>query len=227
MNITARSYFNPDNLCTIEDVLSSLEFLGHDLPLAKLERLDAFNQTYLVITRNVRQELRKGSFDFPDFLEKFDTRFAYYYLRALQGYLMDEKIPKAWQIAFDAAASGRVRPMICMALGVNAHVNNDIPQVLRDCQADQRQYRDYKKVNKIIRSSLDEIIDLFKQPERLLDPDKKNMRPLFRFGMHSLVKIWRFTAWRRFERLIHKNDGVIVIEHKAEQTGQGISRLPI
>lgn len=74
----------PDDMKDMDTVLLTLENLGHDLPLSNLKRLSHFNRTYLVITRNVRQARRAGKFDHPDFLDKFDARFAYYYLQALE-----------------------------------------------------------------------------------------------------------------------------------------------
>lgn len=94
-----------------------------------------------------------------------------------------------------------------MALGVNAHVNNDIPQVLLDCHTDTQHRADYNRVNAIIASSLDEILDGFKRP--------------------MLVRIWRWTAWHKFRRLEQGGTSVKELEHTAESTGRVVSKLPV
>ncbi len=227
MPITTQPMFDEYNLQTVDDVLLALERLGHDLPKEGLGKLDSFNRTYLIITRNVRQHLKKGSFDHPDFLHRFDTRFAYYYLRALYNYLTGEgPVPRAWQHAFKAAERRHVSPMVRMALGVNAHVNNDIPQVLLDCGANRQMYRDYVRVNGIIKDSLDEVIDLFKE-DRLLSPHHQYTRPFYKQGMHVLVILWRFTAWRKFRRLERRELKVPQLEDKADQLAKGVRKLPI
>ncbi len=227
MPITTQPMFDANTLQSVDDVLLALERLGHDLPKEGLARLDNFNRTYLIITRNVRQHLKKGSFDNPEFLHRFDTRFAYYYLRALYNHLTGEgAVPRAWQHAFTAAERRHVSPMVCMALGVNAHVNNDIPQVLRDCRANRQIYPDYIRVNSIIRDSLDEVIDLFKE-DRSLSPHHRYTRPFYKRGMHLLVMVWRYTAWRKFRRLERREMKVPHIEDKADTLAKGVRKLPI
>ncbi|HSH55949.1 MAG TPA: DUF5995 family protein [Candidatus Limnocylindrales bacterium] len=227
MNLAAKPYFDQADLQGVDDVLLALENLGHNLPQKQLAMLDNFNKTYLIITRNVRQQLRKGAFEHPDFLHQFDTRFAYYYLRALKGYLQNQEIPRAWRRAFRTARHRYASPFVCMALGVNAHVNNDIAQVLRDCKATKQHYRDYRLVNSIIKDSLDEVIDLFRGQDRLLSPHRRLLRPIFKAGMAQLVKIWRFTAWRKFRKLQRRELSVPRLETRADKVGKGIAKLPI
>jgi hypothetical protein len=229
MNLVTQPFFEQKNLQSIDDVLLALERLGHDLPEVRLQPLDNFNQTYLIITRNVRQQLRKGAFQHPEFLDQFDRRFAYYYLRALQSYLRGEteSVPLAWQRAFQAAERKDVSPLVCMALGVNAHVNNDIPQVLRDCGAGYEHYADYLRVNGIIRASLGEVIGLFKDTGSLLNPNKRLQRPAFLLGMGFLVKLWRGSAWHKFQKLRHEKTAVPRIESRAGTLSRGIEKLPI
>lgn len=219
--------FSQTDIAGIDDVLLVLERLEHDLPLTHLPMLGHFNRTYLIITRNVRQQLRKGSFDHPEFLQQFDARFAYYYLHALEQYLRSEELPRAWHHAFDTAQHRGASPMICMALGVNAHVNNDIPQVLNDCGATDEQYDDYLRINDIIRSSLQEVMATFKQEDRLLSPHRAVLRPIYAVGMEELVKLWRGSAWRKFKKLEQKAMGVPHIESGADRLAQSIYRLPI
>lgn len=220
-------YADGSELAGIDDVLLVLQRLEHDLPLTHLPMLGHFNRTYLIITRNVRQHLRKGGFEHPDFLQRFDARFAHYYLHALQQYLRQEPVPRAWQHAFETAQRRGASPLVCMALGVNAHVNNDIPQVLRDCQATDEHFDDYVQVNDIIRRSLHEVMDQFRQDDRLLSPHRSVLRPLYAIGMEELVKIWRRSAWLKFKRLSGEDLSINSIEAMADRMAKGIYKLPM
>lgn len=227
MNLAAKPEFEQKNLSGIDDVLLTLENLGHDLPRADMEQLNHFNETYLVITRNVRQQLRKGAFQHPDFLQRFDARFAYYYLDAFRKYLQRKDIPPAWKRAFQTARRRKASPMVSMALGVNAHVNNDIPQVLLDSKATMKHYRDYLLVNTIIGKSLDEIIDNFHQPERRLNPTRPLVRFAYKIGMRILIRLWRYSAWRKFQKLRMRHSDVAEVQYNAEKIGKGVGNLPV
>jgi Tfp pilus assembly PilM family ATPase len=63
--------------------------------------------------------------------------------------------PRAWRLCFDAAISGRSLVLQDMLLGVNAHVNNDLPLALDrvsiDPDRDARR-RDHEAVNAVLAS---------------------------------------------------------------------------
>lgn len=222
MNILTKDYFNEGQLKNTNDVLKALELLEHDLPLLELQHLRSFNYTYLTITRNVRQAVKKGVFKHRKFLHKFDGRFAYYYTGALHQYLEKGRVAPAWRIAFEQAKAGECTPFVAMALGVNAHVNNDIPQVLKDCEAKKTYHADYYKVNKIIGSSIDEVVDAFDEDSSITGPKRPLLRPAYKLTMSNLIKVWRRNAWRKFEDLRDGNISVSNIEQDAYKTAKQI-----
>ncbi|HSH17784.1 MAG TPA: DUF5995 family protein [Candidatus Saccharimonadales bacterium] len=229
MQLANQPIFEQKNLQGIDDVQLALERLGHDLPRAGLQHLDNFNRTYLIITRDVRQQLKKGSFEHPDFLNRFDRRFAYYYLHALQNYLTGntQAVPRAWRRAFRYASRPHASPFICMALGVNAHVNNDIPQVLRDCGASKVHLRDYRLVNRIIGGSLDEVISLFRHSGSILNPNRRLLNLPYKLGMRLLIRVWRWSAWRKYQKLRRQQTDIPAIEQTADRLAGGINKLPL
>src|SRR3954469_4237821 len=113
---------------------------------ALLEQLQAdgdpgrfFLGTYLRITEAVRTALRDGLFEAPGWVAEGDVDFAGLYLHALEGSRRDPGAPAAprrapaaapapWRRAFGAAPS--LRPEAHVLLGVNAHINFDLPQSL-------------------------------------------------------------------------------------------------
>ena len=96
-----------------------------------------FHATYLRTTRAVRDALRDGLFADPDWVERWDVAFADLYLQALTarpgGPGPGGAGPPAgpWEVAFRAAREHPgLPPLRHVLLGINAHVNFDLPQAL-------------------------------------------------------------------------------------------------
>jgi uncharacterized protein DUF5995 len=88
-----------------------------------------FLGTYLRTTRAVNAAIDAGRFEDPDWVTRWDVDFACLYLDALDAHRRDPATPPApWRAAFrtDPAA----RPEAHVLLGMNAHINYDLPQSL-------------------------------------------------------------------------------------------------
>src|SRR3954464_13479049 len=89
-----------------------------------------FDTTYLVLTRYLRREAALGKdSEIRDlkYLYSEDALFASLYFRTLKSYMKGKPVPPAWQIAMDTATKGEVNAGQDMLLGINAHVQNDMP----------------------------------------------------------------------------------------------------
>jgi hypothetical protein len=90
-----------------------------------------FHATYLRTTRAVAQEIVRGGFADPGWLGRWDLAFAGLYLRALDADRRGEPVTKPWRVAFDAARDRPdLPPLHHVLLGMNAHINYDLPQAL-------------------------------------------------------------------------------------------------
>jgi hypothetical protein len=90
-----------------------------------------FHATYLRTTRAVADEIGRGGFGDGDWLERWDLAFADLYLDALAADLHGEPISRPWRVAFDAARDRPdLPPLRHVLLGMNAHINYDLPQAL-------------------------------------------------------------------------------------------------
>ncbi|HEY9241671.1 MAG TPA: DUF5995 family protein [Streptosporangiaceae bacterium] len=90
-----------------------------------------FHATYLRTTRAVRDALRAGWFGDPDWVERWDVAFADLYLDALQADSAGGPVPGPWAIAFRTAREQPAEPALRhVLLGMNAHINYDLPQAL-------------------------------------------------------------------------------------------------
>src|SRR3954465_16056616 len=104
--------------------------------LARLEELEAsgdparyFLGTYLRTTQAVRMALDDGRFEDPAWIAGWDVDFAGLYLGAVETYRRGpDGAPDPWRRAFGAARS--LPPEAHVLLGMNAHINFDLPQSL-------------------------------------------------------------------------------------------------
>jgi hypothetical protein len=115
---------------TIDDLLARMRD-----DLAELEKAgDArrfFHATYLRTTQAVADEIRRGGFTDPAWLERWDLAFAELYVDALEADQRGEPIAGPWRAAFDAARDQPgLPPLQHVLFGLNAHINYDLPQAL-------------------------------------------------------------------------------------------------
>ncbi len=93
-----------------------------------------FATTYLTLTKQLFADVKSGlvesDFIDPKYLYTEDALFANVYLRTAKAYDRGDEVAKAWQIAFDTAARDDTGAVQDMLLGINAHVQNDMPFVL-------------------------------------------------------------------------------------------------
>ncbi len=215
-------------ISNIDDVVERFQALENRLKQSdEYKLLHNFNKTYLIITQNVRQRMQQAAFEHPQFLNYFDAHFAKYYLEALDNYLKNKPTPPAWRRAFEACKTSECSPLILMSLGVNAHVNNDIAQVLRDCRAEKKHYKDYKKINKIIKSSIHEVIDNLDDDPALLSPKRSILKPFYKITMSILIRFWRHNAWRNYKKISRQDKTVKNLEKEAADSSRKLSRLPL
>ena len=91
-----------------------------------------FSLTYLRVTEEYRRTVEAPFFDDTPFVNHEDTVFARYYFAAFDAWTggRTAEVPPAWRVAFDAAQSRAVSATGDLLLGINAHVQRDLPLVL-------------------------------------------------------------------------------------------------
>ena len=114
---------------------------GIDALIARMEEMEAelvkaedqrhhFHATYRRTTQAVRDELARGGFLDTDWVERWDVAFAQLYVDALEQWERGETPSAPWNLAFTIAADSELRPLAHVLLGINAHINYDLPQAL-------------------------------------------------------------------------------------------------
>lgn len=87
-----------------------------------------FHAVYLRTTHAVAQEVEAGGFADPAWVLEWDVAFAELYLDALDGSIAGGAVSGPWRIAF--GLSRDLPPLRHVLLGLNAHINYDLPQAL-------------------------------------------------------------------------------------------------
>jgi Family of unknown function (DUF5995) len=114
----------------IDDVIERMTALAEELRRDGDGRL-AFHATYLRTTQAVAEALRAGAFEDNDWVDRWDVAFARLYLDALEAGRRGGPVPEPWAVAFGAAAAQPDLPAVRhVLLGMNAHINYDLPQAL-------------------------------------------------------------------------------------------------
>jgi hypothetical protein len=114
----------------IDDVIERMTVLADELRQDGDRRL-AFHATYLRTTQAVAAALRAGAFEDADWVDRWDVAFAQLYLDALDASRRGDPVPEPWAVAFAAAAAQPdLPPVRQVLLGMNAHINYDLPQAL-------------------------------------------------------------------------------------------------
>jgi hypothetical protein len=110
-------------------VVAEMQKRLQNLPPEKAHRA-TFLGTYLRTTEAVGAAVDAGSFEDPGWVERWDVVFAELYLDAHDGDVAGEtaKVPRPWRLAFDAPPE--LPPLRHVLLGINAHVNYDLPQAM-------------------------------------------------------------------------------------------------
>jgi Family of unknown function (DUF5995) len=175
-----------------------------------------FATTYLELTKQIRADMRKGlvkrEMIDPKYLYTEDAVFANMYFDVVRAWDRGEPVPGAWQVAFQAAAANDKAGVQDMLLGINAHVQNDMPFVLasmglrtKDGRSRKPDHdftngtlnRGYERVVAAVRERFDPSMDLSNSP----------LIPLDDLAGLELTRVWREVVWRNAERLLNaRND---------------------
>jgi hypothetical protein len=137
-----------------DEVVRALEGLERHFH-ARRDRRGVFATGYLEITRAILRHQRAGGFVDPAWSERYLVCFANLYRVALLRYQEGDTaaVPKAWRIAFDAARTGTGLVIQHLVLGINAHINHDLPLALLEIGIDPdrpARRQDHVTVNQVL-----------------------------------------------------------------------------
>jgi len=115
---------------TVEALLTRMDTLLAPLE-ARKDPLRLFLATYRRTTLTVRDMVERLEFTDNEWVERWDVAFANLYLDAVEAWESGQPPPGPWAAAFGVTREGpRLPPLRYLLLGMNAHINYDLPQSL-------------------------------------------------------------------------------------------------
>ena len=202
---------NYSKISQIDEVLELMVKLETNLAKLDLENLKEFNKTYRIITSDVKEKLGNGFFSNDKWMEKLDVVFAKFYFKALVDYIDDGNPPKAWQFAFDSIKKSNKPKYIYLLLGVNAHINSDLPIVVAKLFNKNRK-GDFISINKILEGKIDLIIKELNGDSKLLRLMQGIFRPMYQDFVINMLISWREEAWEKAGLMKNSKDKSSIVK---------------
>jgi hypothetical protein len=163
-----------------------------------------FPAVYFRVTTQIADSIEHGEFDDGARMNAFATDFASRYIGA-----RNEEIPRprCWQATWDVAGDRDLLIAQHILLGINAHVNYDLPQsvaaVARETGDLAGAHQDFNTVNTVLASvSVGVIRDLDRLSRWTAEAVALGGGRAFNFSLHAA----RAQAWNTAERLYDAND---------------------
>jgi hypothetical protein len=167
-----------------------------------MEYRRTFIATYARTTEAVGNAIDRGGFEAPDWVAAWDSAFAGLFFAAHDADLAGETVPRPWRMAFDPP--GELHTLQHLLLGMNAHINFDLPQALLAVISDDdfedptllvQRRRDHERIDQILASRVasedGELAGSRRMLDRVLTP--VNRASSKRFLRESRQKVWRNT----------------------------------
>jgi Family of unknown function (DUF5995) len=116
-----------------------------------------FIATYHRITQAVGQAADGAFFEDPEWVVRWDIAFAELFIAAHDADQAAGSVPRPWRLAFQADPN--LPTIVHLLLGMNAHINYDLPQATLSVITDQdfqdpvligRRHRDHERIDKIL-----------------------------------------------------------------------------
>lgn len=161
-----------------------------------------FLETYVRTTSAVGVAIEQGVFEDAPWVEQWTVDFADFYLDALDADLTgDAGVSRPWRLAFDAPAD--LHPLQHVLLGINAHINLDLPQALLAVISDddfadtallERRRRDHEHIDAVLsgRVAAEDKELSATSSQRLVD---RALRPANRWGSRHFLRESRQKVW--------------------------------
>lgn len=165
-----------------------------------------FLETYYLVTRSVAEKgLDQHYFEDKQALDALDIHFADLYFKPLLAFLTDSEKQKPWKTYFEHCLSPSSRPFVLMLLGINAHVNADLPCALADLN--YRNKKDFLKINLILEKTIPSIMSYLAFHEHdLLGAGGVIFKHFMTREFHEIIVNWRAQAWKNAQKIRTERD---------------------
>ncbi len=195
------------NICTSGDpacVESVLRTMARDLHrlASTCDHNAVFQLGYMRTTEAYYESSQiPGFYDDVAWMHHYDAVFAEYYMGPLRAWEQGDAsaVPPAWRQAFGAADGRELSALGNFLMGMNAHINRDLPFVLddiglTDADGDSRK-PDHEQVNAFLNTVGDDMIpEIAARFDPTIDSTPHD-DVLMGFASAQLIQTWREQAW--------------------------------
>lgn len=174
------------------------------IALAATDASGYFPALYARVTARIGASIGAGTFADGPAVDRFATGFASYYTAALGNPVGR---PRCWQASWDVAKDSRLLIVQHLLLGINAHVNHDLPLAVVDV-ADQRGdllsiRPDFDAVNDVLAATyVDVVRDLDRVSRWVNGAARLGGGRVFNFSLRAA----RAQAWQAATRMYTLSD---------------------
>jgi Family of unknown function (DUF5995) len=173
-----------------------------------------FLSTYSRTTRAVGEAVAAAHFEDPGWVDRWDVAFADLYLGALTAHRGDPATaPRPWRAAFGAPPD--LAPLQHVLLGINAHINYDLPQALLAVITDDdfarpvvmdRRRRDHERIDAVLAARVSAEDQALQRAEhgagrRGRSLSDRALQPLNRAATRRFLREARQKVWHNTEAL--------------------------
>ena len=159
-----------------------------------------FPAMYSCVTDRIADSIGHGGFADGGNVDEFASTFAAYYTQALE-----RKVPRprCWQASWDVAGDRGLLIVQHLVLGINAHVNHDLPLAVvalceRRGQPLEALHHDFDAVNDVLESTLGDVLDRLDRVSRWTNEAASlGGGQVFNFSLRRA----RAQAWEAAQRL--------------------------
>ena len=181
----------------VSRVLGQMQERLDALP-ASMSKRRVFLSTYQRTTAAVGEAIERAFFEDPAWVERWDVVFADLYLQAHDADMAGAPVPRPWRLAFGAPSD--LPELRHVLLGINAHINYDLPQALlgvisetdfEDQVLMDRRRRDHERIDAVLAARVASEDDEL-QPGSIVD---RLLTPLNRLGTKRFLREARQKVW--------------------------------
>lgn len=173
-----------------------------------------FLKCYTMMSVNMNNGVQKGEFYDANWISYLIVRFSEYYFEALDLYeQLSPETPKVWKQVHDSTTHQKLHVLQHLLIGVNTHINYDLPLALYDCLHKEWQSldentrinrkKDYELVNIIIANTIDAVQDDIIAPMSPMSyVFDRLMGRMDEWFLSKLLTGWRTDVWEVTQNLL-------------------------
>ncbi len=148
----------PPPFRTVDDVIHGLAGLDSQFQTARDPR-GFFAMAYVATTGTIAQWITRGAFLDNQAMARYVVAFGNAYRRALSHFEAGDhfRVPIAWQQSFTTCDSRRGSVYQLLMLGINAHINHDLPYAVIESGIDVHCggcYKDYARIDDVLQLNI-------------------------------------------------------------------------